>query len=114
MPPLADLFAGGLADDESKLSPWEGITDDGGDERQTLSSRGLSDLDELTEDIVSNDIHVASFRDPASFVDTRALLTAREKDIVFVMLRPIRKTAEPPYRITCGYWNGIFKKLFDD
>ncbi|KAF5626488.1 uncharacterized protein FTJAE_9653 [Fusarium tjaetaba] len=84
------------------------------DERQTLSSRGLSDSDELTEDIVSSDIHVASFRNPASFVDTHALLTAREKDIVFVMLQPIRKTAEPPYRITYGYWNGILKKLFDD
>ncbi|KAF5581355.1 hypothetical protein FPANT_8968 [Fusarium pseudoanthophilum] len=93
-----------------------GITDDEGEgnERQTLSCRALSDSDELTAEIVSNDHSVANFRDPDSFANTHAVLTAREKDIIFVMLQPIRKTAEPPFRLTWGYWNSILKKLFDD
>jgi hypothetical protein len=41
------------------------------------------------------------------------VLTTREKDIIFVLLQPIRKTAEPPYRLTRCYWISILKNLFD-
>ncbi|KAF5678395.1 hypothetical protein FDENT_8971 [Fusarium denticulatum] len=88
-------------------------SDSDDDERQALSPPVLSNSDELTETVVRHGSRVAVSRRADAHVDTHEFLTSREKYIIFMLLQPIRNTREPPYRITCGYWNSILKSIID-